>query len=113
MTGNNTFSPARIMEVWSRNWNPALPPIGQVLCFLEVKHTRVQSMRNLVFSGALTLVFTSLLMQPASANVGQDAIDGCIDRIRAVGGPDGQSGTVISTEYSEANSLVMFGGCYV
>ena len=65
-------------------------------------------MRNLMFSGALALVFTSLLMQPASANVGQDAIDGCIDRIRAVGGPDGQSGTVISTEYSEANSLVMF-----
>lgn len=45
---------------------------------------------------------------PASANVGQAAIDGCIDQIRAVGGPDGQSGTVISSEYSEANSLVMF-----
>ncbi|MBE1283517.1 MAG: hypothetical protein GJ676_09405 [Rhodobacteraceae bacterium] len=44
----------------------------------------------------------------ASANVGQDAIDGCIDQIRAVGGPDGQSGTVLSSEYSEANSLIMF-----
>ncbi|WP_171237973.1 MULTISPECIES: hypothetical protein [unclassified Ruegeria] len=45
---------------------------------------------------------------PASANVGQAAIDGCIDQIRSVGGPDGQSGTVISSEYSEANSLIMF-----
>ncbi|MCA0873697.1 hypothetical protein LCL97_22925 [Seohaeicola saemankumensis] len=45
---------------------------------------------------------------PVSADVGQAAIDGCIDQIRAVGGPDGQSGTVISSEYSEANSLIMF-----
>ena len=45
---------------------------------------------------------------PAMAQVSQDAIDGCIDQIRAVGGPDGQSGSVISTEYSEANSLIMF-----
>jgi hypothetical protein len=43
-----------------------------------------------------------------AATVGQDAIDACIDRIRAVGGPDGQGGTVISSEYSEANSLIMF-----
>lgn len=42
-----------------------------------------------------------------AADVGQDAIDGCIDQLRAVGGPDGQSGTVVSTEFSEANSLVM------
>ena len=41
------------------------------------------------------------------ADVGQDAIDGCIDQLRAVGGPDGQAGTVLSTEFSEANSLVM------
>lgn len=44
----------------------------------------------------------------AYANVGQAAIDGCIDQIRTVGGPDGQSGQVISSEYSEANSLVVF-----
>ena len=42
-----------------------------------------------------------------AADVGQDAIDGCIDQLRAVGGPDGQGGTVLSTEFSEANSLVM------
>ncbi len=51
-----------------------------------------------------------LCVSPAfafGADVGQDAIDGCIDELRAVGGPDGQGGTVISTEFSEANSLVM------
>lgn len=51
----------------------------------------------------LFLVATPIL----AANVGQDAIDGCIDQLRVVGGPDGQGGTVLSTEYSEANSLVM------
>ncbi|WP_170482829.1 hypothetical protein [Ruegeria arenilitoris] len=52
----------------------------------------------------------SLCISPtfaSAADVGQDAIDGCIDQLRAVGGPDGQSGTVLSTEFSEANSLVM------
>ncbi len=56
------------------------------------------------FSAVLALSLSG----PASANVGQAAIDGCIDQIRSVGGPDGQSGTVISSEYSEANSLIMF-----
>ena len=51
------------------------------------------------------LCFSSTLA--LAADVGQDAIDGCIDQLRAVGGPDGQSGTVLSTEFSEANSLVM------
>lgn len=46
-------------------------------------------------------------MVSAAADVGQQAIDGCIDQLRAVGGPDGQGGTVLSTEFSEANSLVM------
>jgi len=36
----------------------------------------------------------------------QEAIDGCIDRLREVGGPDGQSGTVLSSEFSEAATLV-------
>ena len=51
------------------------------------------------------LCFSSTLA--LAADVGQDAIDGCIDQLRAVGGPDGQTGTVLSTEFSEANSLVM------
>ncbi|MBY6082783.1 MULTISPECIES: hypothetical protein [Ruegeria] len=52
----------------------------------------------------------SLCISPtfaSAADVGQDAIDSCIDQLRSVGGPDGQSGTVLSTEFSEANSLVM------
>ena len=39
------------------------------------------------------------------SEVSQDAIDGCIDGLRAVEGAVG--GTVVSTEFSEANSLVM------
>ena len=59
--------------------------------------------RSILLAGA------ALAALPAgAAEVGMDAIDGCIDRIRAVGGPDAQGGTVLSTEYSEANSLVMF-----
>ena len=40
-----------------------------------------------------------------SSVVSQDAIDACIDGLRAQSGATG--GTVISTEFSEANSLVM------
>jgi hypothetical protein len=58
---------------------------------------------------AAAAFFSASIWAPAMASeVGQDAIDACIDRIRAVGGPDGQAGTVLSTEYSEPNSLVMF-----
>jgi hypothetical protein len=39
-----------------------------------------------------------------AADVSQDAIDACIDAARAQGA---QGGTVLSTEFSEANSLVM------
>jgi hypothetical protein len=38
----------------------------------------------------------------------QDAIDGCIDRLRSVGGPDARGGgEVLSSEFSEAATLVM------
>lgn len=38
----------------------------------------------------------------------QDAIDGCIDQIRKVGGPDAAGGgEVLSSEFSEAGTLVM------
>lgn len=38
----------------------------------------------------------------------QDAIDGCIDRLRAVGGPDGRAGgEVLSSDFSEAGTLVI------
>jgi hypothetical protein len=35
----------------------------------------------------------------------QDAIDGCIDPLRAVGGPDGAGGEVISSEFSHPVTL--------
>ncbi len=41
----------------------------------------------------------------SSSEVSQDAIDACIDGLRQVEGTTG--GTVVSTEFSEANSLVM------
>jgi hypothetical protein len=38
----------------------------------------------------------------------QDAIDGCIDKLRAAGGPDARTGgTVLSSQFSEAATLVM------
>ncbi len=55
----------------------------------------------------LTVCICALPTLAAAADVGQEAIDGCIDQLRVVGGPDGQGGTVLSTEFSEANSLVM------
>lgn len=36
-----------------------------------------------------------------------DADDACIEQLRAVGGPDGQSGTIESSSFSEAGTLVM------
>lgn len=54
---------------------------------------------------AAVLVFTGDFH---SARAGeQEAIDGCIDKLREVGGPDGQSGEIVSSEYSEAGTLVM------
>lgn len=43
----------------------------------------------------------------APANAMSDADDACIDQLRVVGGPDGASGTVLSSEFSEAGTLVM------
>ncbi len=36
-----------------------------------------------------------------------EADDACIDHLRLVGGPDGQSGTIESSQFSEAGTLVM------
>lgn len=56
----------------------------------------------------LLAAFAAVASMPAlAAEVGQESIDGCIDQLRAVGGPDGQGGIVESTEFSEANSLVI------
>lgn len=46
-------------------------------------------------------------LEPATAGE-RDAIDGCIERMRAVGGPDAKAGgEVLSSEFSEAATLVM------
>lgn len=53
------------------------------------------------------LVGVSLMMAtPGNAAV-QEAVDACIDRLRAEGGPDAKAGTVLSSEFSEAGTLVM------
>ncbi|MGE6783607.1 hypothetical protein ACQKGL_13900 [Ensifer adhaerens] len=52
-------------------------------------------------------VSASLLASVAAKADEQAAIDGCIDRLRAVGGPDGQNGgQVLRSDYSEAGTLV-------
>ena len=64
---------------------------------------------NRIFS-LLMVSATLAAMGASNIAVGgeQDAIDGCIDKLRAVGGPDGKAGgTVLSSEFSEAGTLVM------
>ena len=48
----------------------------------------------------------ALFAGPALADE-QAAIDGCIAQLKKVGGPDGQSGQVVSSDFSEAGTLVM------
>jgi hypothetical protein len=65
----------------------------------------MKSMRSFLAASAVVAALGSIV--PAVAGE-QDAIDGCIDRLRAVGGPDGKAGgTVLSSEFSEAATLVM------
>ncbi|SHG81866.1 hypothetical protein [Marivita hallyeonensis] len=58
---------------------------------------------NGLTASAVALVIVASPMFAAE----QEAIDGCIDQLRVVGGPDGQSGEVLSSEFSEAATLVM------
>ncbi len=59
------------------------------------------------FLAALTVLAAIAGTTAASAGE-QEAIDGCIDRLRAVGGPDARAGgEVLSSEFSEAATLVM------
>ena len=60
--------------------------------------------RTLVVSAAIAMIGASQSLVAGE----QDAIDGCIDRLRAVGGPDAKAGgEVLSSEVSEAATLVM------
>ena len=57
----------------------------------------------------LAACFATLCLIPAgSAQAAvQEAVDACIDKLRAEGSPDGKAGTVLSSEFSEAGTLVM------
>jgi len=60
----------------------------------------------------LRIATTATIVMLAGVNFAvaaeQEAIDGCIDQLRKVGGPDAQSGgEVLSSEFSEAGTLVM------
>lgn len=56
------------------------------------------------FGRGLALLVLSGL--PALADE-QAAIDGCIDRLRAEGGPDGQGGEVLQSDYSQAGTYIL------
>lgn len=61
--------------------------------------------RSLLMASA-TIASISVF-QPVIAGE-QDAIDGCIDKLRSVGGPDARGGgEVMSSEFSQAATLVM------
>lgn len=53
----------------------------------------------------VSVVTFGLLTLPVYAM--SDADDACINQLRLVGGPDGASGTILSSEFSEAGTLVM------
>ena len=56
----------------------------------------------------LALVLTLPLLAAGGASASSsDADDACIDGLRATGTPDAQSGEVLSSEFSEAGTLVM------
>ncbi len=61
-----------------------------------------------LFLGAGLLGLTVLVAAPFSAAIAgeQEAIDGCIAKLRSLGLPDSQSGEVLSTDVSEAAILV-------
>ena len=53
-------------------------------------------------------VAVGIMISPVALQAGeQDAIDGCIDRLRAVGGPDGSGGEVVRSTFSEAATEVI------
>ncbi|WP_170448610.1 hypothetical protein [Ruegeria arenilitoris] len=53
------------------------------------------------------LLTPALAISGTAALAMSDADDACIDHLRQVGGPDGQSGTIESSQFSEAGTLVM------
>ena len=65
-------------------------------------------MRRIPMSLAASMAAAMIGMAGPAVAGEQEAIEGCIDKLRAVGGPDARSGgKVISSEFSEAATLVM------
>ena len=65
-------------------------------------------MKRIPLSLATSMAALMIGMAGPSVAGEQDAIDGCIDKLRSVGGPDARSGgEVISSEFSQAATLVM------
>ncbi len=62
-------------------------------------------MRQTTFATCVSLLAMPLLGGPSLAM--SDADNACIDQLRRVVGPDGASGKVLSSEFSEAGTLVM------
>ena len=59
-------------------------------------------------TGVLLLAAAVGLSSGSAQGREREAIDGCVDKIREVGGPDGANGAqILSSEYSEAGTLVM------
>ena len=55
----------------------------------------------------LPLVLTTAFVSAGPGFAMTDADNACIDHLREVGGPDGQSGVILSSSFSEAGTLVM------
>ena len=55
----------------------------------------------------IKLASIAFALSVTSAVAMTDAQDACIDELRRVGGPDGRSGTIESSQFSEAGTLVM------
>lgn len=65
-------------------------------------------MKRIPMSLAAPMAAAMIAIAGPSVAGEQEAIDGCIDKLRSVGGPDARSGgEVISSEFSEAATLVM------
>lgn len=55
----------------------------------------------------MALVGLCMTMSTSGNAAVQEAVDACIDRLRDKGGPNAKAGTVLSSEFSEAGTLVM------
>lgn len=61
--------------------------------------------KSIMVGACAALVFSAMASATLAADVSQDSIDACIDAVRTEAG--GGGGHILSTEFSEANSLVM------